>query len=96
MNKIEKKLSDLKNVGKSVVAKLHLLGITTVKQLEECDPTELYLQLEDITGTHHSYCLWDVFAAIINEAQTGQATEWHAWTHKRKERYKNQPLCCCK
>lgn len=79
-----KKLIDLKNVGKATLSDLHLLEITTVEQLALQDPTFLYHELERLTGKRHDPCVWDVFAAIIHEAKTGEATDWWRWTEKRK------------
>ena len=92
---MKKKLSDLKNVGKAVLVDLSLLGIQAVEQLATCDPTVLYLQLERVTGRHQNICVWDVLAAIIHEARTGQGLPWWHWTPQRKEVTKNKQICSC-
>lgn len=79
-----KKLSDLKNVGKAFLKDLSLLGITTVEELKQCDPLELFHELERLTQTRQDPCVWDVFAAIIHEAKTNEATNWWKWTKQRK------------
>jgi len=86
-------LQDLKNVGKATLQDLHLLNIANVEQLAMADPDELYTRLEAITGIHHDSCVWDVFAAIIHEARTGEKTSWWKWTPMRKEKMLSQPLC---
>lgn len=78
------KLQNLKNVGKATLTDLHLLGIYSVKDLAEQDPTDLFYQMEKISGQRQDPCVWDVFAAIIHEAQTGEKTDWWAWTKQRK------------
>ena len=94
MTKQKKNLVDLKNVGKVVLEKLHFLKITRFEQLVECDPTELFLELEEKMGVHVDFCVWDVFAAIIHEAQTGKPVVWHTYTPERKKLFnKNRPLC---
>ncbi|MCB1135517.1 MAG: Mitomycin resistance protein mcrB [Chlamydiia bacterium] len=79
-----KQLGDLKNVGKATLADLKLLGIRSVEQLALEDATELFHRMETITKTRQDPCVWDVFAAIIHEAKTGEPTVWWAWTPQRK------------
>ncbi len=87
-----KKLSDLKNVGKATLGDLHLLGIQTVEELAKQDPTHLFHEMEKRTGAKQDPCVWDVFAAIIHEAVTGEATVWWQWTSKRKALQKSGAL----
>jgi hypothetical protein len=82
-----KDLLHLKNVGKATVRDLELLGITTVEQLKHQDPDDLYEKLQKITGTRHDACVWDVFAAIIHEARTGEALAWWHFTKIRKNKH---------
>ena len=74
------------NVGPATLKDLTLLGITTLTQLAQADPDELYERLQLITGCKHDPCVWDVFAAIIHEAQTGEKRPWWHWTPIRKAR----------
>lgn len=78
------RLLDLKNVGKATFQDLMILGIETVEELALQDATELFQRLEKLTGKRHDPCVWDVFAAIIHEAKTGEATSWWEWTSQRK------------
>lgn len=80
----KKKLSDLKNVGKATLGDLEILGIRSVEDLAEQDATDLFQKLEKETGKRQDPCVWDVFAAIIHEAKTGEATSWWKWTPRRK------------
>lgn len=82
-------LLSLKNVGKATFKDLENLGITSIQQLPTADPDELYARLQIITRQKHDPCVWDVFAAIIHEAKTGEKTPWWQWTKIRKN--KNQP-----
>lgn len=84
-----KKLTDLKNVGTATLADLNLLEIHTVEQLSQQDPTKLFQELERRTQKRHDPCVWDVFAAIIHEAATGERTNWWEWTCERKILQKN-------
>lgn len=79
-----KKLSDLKNVGKATLADLALLKIDSVEELARQDATFLFQELERQTNHRQDPCVWDVFAAIIHEATTGEASNWWEWTAKRK------------
>lgn len=79
-----KKLSDLKNVGKATLADLTLLEISSVGELAQQDPTFLFHELERRTKHRQDPCVWDVFAAIIHEAATDEASSWWEWTPKRK------------
>lgn len=85
-------LSDLKNVGKATLADLALLGIDSVEKLGHQDPTFLFHELERRTKHRQDPCVWDVFAAIIHEAATGEASNWWEWTSKRKILQKNGKL----
>ena len=80
-----KELKDLKNVGKAFLKDLEILGITSVKELVDQDPTKLFHELEMKTGSHQDFCVWDVFAAIIDEAKTGHGRPWWNYTKQRKE-----------
>lgn len=79
-------LLQLKNVGKAALADLHLLGIQTVSDLADHDADELFLRLAELTGKRHDPCVWDVFAAAIHQARTGEALPWWHWTAERKAR----------
>lgn len=81
-----KELSDLKNVGKATLGDLHLLGIYTIEELAKQDATELYRRLQKETESAQNPCVWDVFAAIIDEAKGGPPTPWWHWSPERKKR----------
>lgn len=83
---MNKELLNLKNVGKATLRDLGLLGITTVAQLRNQNPDDLYERIQKITGTKHDPCVWDVFAAIIHEANTGEKWPWWHFTSVRKGR----------
>lgn len=79
-------LLTLKNVGKATFQDLQLLGINSIAELAKAEADELYLRLQQITKQQHDPCVWDVFAAIIHEAKTGEKQSWWHWTKIRKER----------
>lgn len=90
MYKYEKKpspnneLRSLMNLGPATQKDLALLGITTIDQLAKADADELYERLQKITRKKHDPCVWDLFAAIIHEANTGEKKPWWHWTPIRK------------
>ena len=77
-------LLSLMNLGPATQKDLVLLGITTIADLAQANPDELYERLQKITGIKHDPCVWDVFAAIIHEANTGEKLPWWHWTPIRK------------
>ena len=87
-----KRLCDLKNVGKATLADLVILEINSVEELARQDATFLFYELERRTNHRQDPCVWDVFAAIIHEAATGEASSWWEWTAKRKDLQKKGQL----
>lgn len=83
-----KELSDLRNIGKAMLADFALLGITSVQQLAKQEADELFMRLGVITGARHDPCVHDTFAAAIHQANTGEALNWWAFTPLRKARQK--------
>lgn len=79
-----KKLNDLKNVGKATLRDLELLGIKNIEELGLRDPTVCFHELERRTKIRQDPCVWDVFAAIIHEAKTGESSNWWSWTARGK------------
>ncbi len=79
-----KELRSLMNLGPATNKDLTLLEITTITQLAQANADELYERLQKITKQKHDPCVWDVFAAIIHEANTGEKKPWWHWTPIRK------------
>ena len=86
-------LFSLMNVGPATYKDLEILGINTIQQLSQADPDELYARLQKLTEKRHDPCVWDVFAAIIHEARTGQKNRWWEWTAVRKQKQASHSLC---
>lgn len=76
----------LRNVGPAARADLALLGIATPAELAAAEPDRLYRDLCRRTAARHDPCVWEVFAAAIHEARTGEALPWWAFTPRRKAR----------
>ena len=66
------------------MADFAVLGIETVAQLASCEPASLFHDLQRLTGQRHDPCVYDVFAATIHQAQTGEVKNWWAFTGARK------------
>ena len=81
-------LKDLRNVGPAALADFKLLGIANIAQLKTCNADDLYQRLQTITNSVHDPCVWDVFAAAIHQAKTGEAKNWWAFTAERKARFR--------
>ncbi|MFP1130282.1 helix-hairpin-helix domain-containing protein [Asticcacaulis sp. W401b] len=82
-------LKKLRNVGPATRKDFAVLKIQTVSQLAQCDPDELYSRLQSETGVAQDPCVWDVFAAAIHQARTGEALNWWVFTPVRKARQQN-------
>ncbi len=82
-------LLNLENVGPATLKDFEVLKIHSIEQLAQADADELYVRLQKLTKTKHDPCVWDVFAAAIHEAQTGEKTKWWEWTPQRKARQAN-------
>ena len=76
----------LKDIGPAMRRDLALLGIASVAQLARREPEALYRALERTTGQRQDPCVWDTFAAAIDQARTGEARPWWHYTPERKRR----------
>ena len=79
-------LAELRNVGPAMLRDFEMLGITSVDELASCDADELHQRLQEKTGQRQDPIVWDVFAATIHQARTGEALNWWAFTPVRKAR----------
>jgi hypothetical protein len=76
----------LRNIGPAARADLAVLGITSIAELAARDPDQLYTSLQIKTAQRHDPCVWDVFAAAIHQARTGEPRDWWTFTPERKRR----------
>jgi hypothetical protein len=81
-----RRLRDLRNVGPAACKDFALLEITTVAELAQQTADDLFMRLQMLSGTRQDPCVWDVFAASIHEARTGEALNWWSLTPERKAR----------
>ncbi len=82
--KLKSELLSLMNVGEATLEDLRILGIEKIDQLRHETPDNLYEKLQLLTEQKHDPCVWDVFAAIIHEARTGEKLPWWHWSKIRK------------
>lgn len=87
---VVRELCRIPNVGPATAGDLQLLGISAVGDLKGRDPDEMYDRLCSITGVRHDPCCRDVFAAVIDHAETGSMRPWWEYTHARKQRWEAQ------
>lgn len=81
------------NIGPATRKDLDRLSIATPTDLAGSDADELYLRLGTLTGERQDPCVWDVFAAIIHQARTGEPSPWWSWTAERKRRQAAGTFC---
>ena len=80
-------LEDLPNVGPSLAEDLRLLGIESPAQLVGRNPLTMYRDLCAATGTRQDPCVLDVFMALADFAEGGEARPWWTYTSERKARH---------
>ena len=86
--KADRRLRDLRGVGKSIAADLDLLGVRSVDQLARQDGQRLYLNLCQISGSQQDPCVLDVFRCAVAQAQDPELPreqrDWWWWSRQRK------------
>jgi len=83
---LKSELLSLMNLGPATLKDLQLLDIHSISQLKNQTPDHLYEKLQQLTGVRQDPCVWDVFAAIIHEANTGEKLPWWHWSKIRKNK----------
>ena len=82
-------LHDLVSVGPATLKDFELLGITTLHQLAQQDPQELYERLCVLLGQKIDICCLDVFVAAIEQAKDpylpAEQRQWYYWSRLRKK-----------
>ena len=90
-NKVQRskliELTDLPNVGPAMARDLELIGIRAPKDLEGCDPFELYSLLCERTGVRQDPCVLDTFMSLTDFTGGNAPQPWWAYTSERKRRY---------
>ncbi len=79
------RLDALPNIGKAIMADLHLLGIDHPQQLIGMQPVKMYENLCAVTGKKHDPCVLDVFIAAVHFMEGGEPLPWWSFTQERKK-----------
>jgi hypothetical protein len=80
-----RKLTDLPNVGKTIAADLHNIGIDTPEDLIGKDAFVLYKAMCDFYGLRQDPCMLDVLISIVDFMNGGEPQVWWAYTDERKQ-----------
>ena len=88
----QRRLTDLRGVGRSIAADLRALGISTVPQLAASDGVRLYEKLCALSGKRQDPCVQDTFVCAVAQARDpelpAEQTNWWYWSRVRKQRAK--------
>ena len=83
-----RQLKDLVSVGPAMIRDFLLLGISTVEQLVDREPENLYNELQMRRGQKIDICCLDVFVVAIKQARNPnlppEQCQWHYWSKIRK------------
>jgi hypothetical protein len=74
----------LENVGPQVCRRFADVGITTVEQLRDREPIELFEQMEAAAGHPEDPCLLDTLMSAVDQANGLPARKWWTYTEERK------------
>ena len=85
---MERKLADLRGIGKMMLEDFDLLGIKSVQQLKSRDADELYRRMCEISGQRQDPCVLDTYRCAIEQARNPNLPEeqrdWWYWSRQRK------------
>jgi len=83
-------LDALPNIGKSMTAALHVLGIDHPKKLVGMDPFTMYEDFCAKTGKRQDPCVIDVFMSAVHFMKGGEPLPWWSFTQERKNHIPHQ------
>lgn len=78
-------LTDLPNIGPSIVEDLRVVGIQAPKDLVGRNPLELYALLNTLTRTRRGSCILDVLLSVTDDKAGNEAQPWWAYSKERKK-----------
>jgi hypothetical protein len=85
---MERRLKDLRGIGKKMMEDFDKLGVRSVSQLKTCDADELYSRMCEITGARQDPCVHDTYRCAIEQARNPNLPEeqkdWWYWSNVRK------------
>lgn len=84
----DRKLRDLRGVGRSVERDLRTLGVDSVAKLATQDGAKLYEALYKKTGKRQDPCVLDTFRCAVAQARNPnlplEQVNWWWWSRERK------------
>lgn len=81
------RLEQLPNIGASLAADLRSIGITSPRQLANCDAMALYRALCQRSGKRQDPCVLDTFMAITDFMRGAAPAPWWTYTPLRKQQF---------
>ncbi len=78
------RLEQIRNVGPSLAADLHCVGVRFPGDLPGRDPYELHDALCAATGERQDPCVLDVFISAVRFMEGAPARAWWHYTKERK------------
>lgn len=83
-----RQLKDLVSVGPATIRDFTLLGTSSVEQLVDKEPEDLYNELQLRMGQKIDICCLDVFRVAIEQARNPnlppEKCQWYYWSKIRK------------
>lgn len=84
----QRKLGELRGIGKAMLRDFDRLGVRSVSELARRNPDRLYDQLCVLTGTRQDPCVLDTFRCAVAQAKDPdlpvEQTNWWFWSGLRK------------
>lgn len=84
----QRRLQDLRGIGRAMLHDFEQLGISTVRQLKDCDAQDLYHRMCELSGTRQDPCVLDTYRCAIEQARDPdlppQKCDWWYWSRVRK------------
>lgn len=85
---MERRLKDLRGIGKKMLRDFEKLGIRSVAELKSRDAQKLYDRMCKLTGTRQDPCVLDTYRCAIEQARNPslppEQTDWWYWSRLRK------------
>ncbi|MEP6715662.1 MAG: helix-hairpin-helix domain-containing protein [Terriglobia bacterium] len=85
---MERRLKDLRGIGKKMLEDFDRLKISSVTQLKTQDAQELYDRMCRITKTRQDPCVLDTYRCAIEQARhpnlPAEQRDWWYWSRVRK------------
>lgn len=84
-----RRLQDLPGIGPRLADDLFRLGYRAPEDLHGANPVEMFMRLEELTGSAQDPCVLDAFQCAVYFASTEDPepllSQWWTWSRLRKE-----------